>query len=176
MPVLKKINGTDYEGAAGAEVTIVAVSQNNNGVEQAFYEYDGQTPDAATFQGHPGCKFVLKTGRKMFETLVVFAPGFPNARYDLFEVDAGGLVDLQKGRTASDPNGRIGMRITGLVPALAGAPPPPAKAAAKKATAQKAPAKKAPQKAAKKPAKKAAKKATKAFHPKPKKSAKPGKS
>lgn len=118
MSILRRISGTDFEGAAGAEVTIVAVSQNNLGVEQAFFEYSGQALAPATVLGHPSCRFVLEPGRKSFQTLVVFAPESPHARYDLFQLDAGVLVDLQKGRAASDPNGLIGLRIMGILPAL----------------------------------------------------------
>jgi len=77
-------------------VTVVAVAQNNNGVESASFRYGADILQNRVVQGHPGCDFVVDPGGKMFGTSVLFDTGTTTAQYDLFEEDDNGnLVDLR---------------------------------------------------------------------------------
>src|SRR5687767_11004381 len=89
--VLTKISSSLYRAPSGSRIQIVSRSQNNNGVNDCRYRYDGAMLPHETIQGLPGCTFTLSSGRRSFEALVVFDPnGGSNARYDLFEIDANG--------------------------------------------------------------------------------------
>src|SRR5258705_1534543 len=88
--MLKRQNAALYQGQTGEEVQLVVRQQGNNGTESAQFEYDGNPVPPQDFGGHPSGTFSLLGGNHSFEVGVVFDPNATAARYDLFQVDAGG--------------------------------------------------------------------------------------
>lgn len=151
--MLQRVAPSLFRASTGETVTIAAVAQDNNGVESAGFRYGTTNLPPRLVQGHPGCEFDVASAVTTLGTVVAFAPGAPNARYDLFEEDDhGNLVDLQVPAHAAFGS-IVQFQIDGLpAPVLAAAPGK--KAAKKKAAKKKAAKKKAGKK---KTAKKAAK-------------------
>ncbi|HUS08686.1 MAG TPA: hypothetical protein VMZ52_20445 [Bryobacteraceae bacterium] len=127
--MLRRVTG-GFEGPSGSQVQIVALAANNNGVEAATFEYAETILTPEVIQGHPGCTFTLAAGVEIFETLVIFNPGASAGRYDLFEVDAGNLVDLNRAILTSNNDPTLSFRIRGVAAVLAEAPRTMAAAAA----------------------------------------------
>ena len=95
--MLRKVSGEVYEAPPGARIQIVVESQNNNGVNDARFEYANRTLDRETILGLPGCSFTVADDREGFQVGVVFDPAAPtSAVYNLFEVENGGKSDLRK--------------------------------------------------------------------------------
>jgi hypothetical protein len=94
--MLQRVGPSRYRADERETVTVVAVAQNNNGVESASFRYGPDILATRDVQGHPGCDFVVDRGAKMFGTSVLFDIGTTTAQYDLFEEDDNGnLVDLR---------------------------------------------------------------------------------
>jgi len=95
--MLRKVSGEVYEAPPGVRIQIVVESQNNDGVNDARFEYATRTLDRETILGLPGCSFTVADGREGFQVGVVFDPAAPtSAVYNLFEVENGGKSDLRK--------------------------------------------------------------------------------
>ena len=95
--MLRRVNAALFEAPAGARIQVVAAAQENNGVNDARFEYAGQILPRETILGLPGCSFTVADARKGLEAAVVFDPAAPgSARYDLFEVENGTTLDLHK--------------------------------------------------------------------------------
>jgi dienelactone hydrolase len=121
--MLKRVSGVLFEAPAGAEVQIVARSQDNNGVQDARFEYADTVLERESIQELPGCRFTVQPGRERLQAIVVFHPeASRTARYDLFEVEPdGGLTDLEEMVEKLDSAPLIGFVIRGMeVPAVAG--------------------------------------------------------
>ena len=103
--MLTRIGADRSSAPTGQRTQIVSRSRNNNGVNDARFEYDGVVLPRETVQGLPACTFTIVPATKTFEAVVDFDPGAPStARYDLFEVDpSGGLIDLQEDAFPVDP-------------------------------------------------------------------------
>lgn len=154
--MLQRVAPSLFRASTGETVTIAAVAQDNNGVESAGFRYGTTNLPPRLVQGHPGCEFDVASAVTTLGTVVAFAPGAPNARYDLFEEDDhGNLVDLQVPAHAAFGS-IVQFQIDGLpAPVLAAAPGKKAakkKAAKKKAAKKKAGKKKTAKKAAKRKA------------------------
>jgi len=153
--MLQRVGSSRYRARESETVTIVAVAQNNNGVESASFRYGIDILAPRVVQGHPGCDFVVDRGGKMFGTSVLFDTGTTTAQYDLFEEDdSGNLVDLRF--AIEQPFGPIGQFQVDGIPIAAIAPAAPTRAGlrAKSLAPSAAPLRKA------KPARKATKKST----------------
>lgn len=149
--MLQRVAPSLFRASTGETVTLAAVAQDNNGVESAGFRYGTTNLPPRLVQGHPGCEFDVASAVTTLGTVVVFAPGAPNARYDLFEEDdQGNLVDLLVPAHAAFGS-IVQFQIDGLpAPVLAAAPGK--KAAKKKAAKKKAAKKKAAKKASKRSA------------------------
>lgn len=149
--MLQRVAPSLFRASTGETVTLAAVAQDNNGVESAGFRYGTTNLPPRLVQRHPGCEFDVASAVTTLGTVVVFAPGAPNARYDLFEEDdQGNLVDLQVPAHAAFGS-IVQFQIDGLpAPVLAAAPGKKAakKKAAKKKAAKKRAAKKAPKRRA----------------------------
>lgn len=167
--MLRRVNAALFEAPAGATIQVVAMAQENNGVNDARFEYAGQILPRQTIQGLPGCSFTVADSREGLEAAVVFDPAAPgSARYDLFEVENGATLDLHKSTRQSDFSPLISFTIRpefiGVTTSAArppGFPQPTRRRAAKRKARKPATAKKATRK---KPSKKkpAGKKKTRA--------------
>src|SRR6266498_1723287 len=101
--MLRRINAALFEAPAGARIEIVAESQNNNGVTDARFEYDGALLDREQILGLPGCSFTVAETHARLQAVVAFADSAPGtARYDLSEVENGVLSNLNKFTLKSD--------------------------------------------------------------------------
>lgn len=111
--MLVRIGADRFAAPVGQQTQIVSRSRNNNGVNDARYEYNGTVLQRQTIQGLPGCTFTVVAATQTFEAVVAFDPATAaTARYDLFEVDpGGGLLDLQEDAFPADPV--INFGITG---------------------------------------------------------------
>lgn len=158
--MLQRIAPTLFQATTGETVTLAAVARSNNGIEAAVFRYGATQLPPRQVQGHPGCEFNVRAGTNTLGTLVLFDPGSPNARYELFgDDDTRSLQPLQI--TAQPISGPIvQFQIVGM-PATA--------RAGRKATKK---ARKATRKTAKRTAKKTAKKASKTTRKAAKKAAK----
>jgi hypothetical protein len=140
--MLRHIVGDRFEADNGDQIQIVTRSQNNNGINDARFEYAGATLPRQTIQGQPGCTFTVRDGRKQFQAVVMFdGAATTSARYDLFEVDeVGGFVDLDRHVTKANSSPLVGLAVEGVAAEAAAAvrraAPPPA--AARKHAAKKA--------------------------------------
>ena len=95
--MLRRVNAALFEAPAGARIQLVAESQNNNGVNDARFEYANAILPREVIMGRPGCSFTVGAATEQLESVVAFsitAPG--SARYDLFEVENGVLMNLGK--------------------------------------------------------------------------------
>ena len=127
--MLRRQNAALYRGQAGELVQLVVRQQGNNGTESAQFEYNGNFVPTQNFGGHPSGTFSLLAGNHSFEVGVVFDPSATAARYDLFQVDAGGgLAPLNASVRSSQSTPVIGFTINGTAaaaPAFAAAGTPP---------------------------------------------------
>jgi hypothetical protein len=155
--MLRRIAPTLFQGTTGETVTLAAVARSNNGVEAAVFRYGAAQLPPRQVQGDPGCEFNVRAGTNTLGTLVLFDPGSPNARYELFEEDDSGILQPLEiiARPISGPI--IQFQIIGI-PATARARRKVTKKAAKRATRKTA--KRTAKKAANKTTRKAAKKKT----------------
>ncbi len=149
--MLRRINAALFEAPAGARIEIVAESQNNNGVTDARFEYDGALLDREQILGLPGCSFTVAETHARLQAVVAFADSAPGtARYDLSEVENGVLSNLNKFTLKSDASPLIDFVIDPVEQAVAApARRAPARRAAK-GPRRKAPAKRATTKPTKK--------------------------
>jgi len=117
--MLKQISGDRFQADAGEQIQIVARSRNNDGVNDARFEYASSVLPRSVIQGLPGASFTVRNGRQQFQAVVMFADNAAaTARYDLFEVDeVGGLSDLGQFVTADDSSPLAGFAVEG-VPAV----------------------------------------------------------
>ena len=100
--MLRRVNSALYEAPSGAQIQIVVESQDNNGVEDARFQYGSDVLPREIILGLPGCSFTVDSSRKRFEAMVVFDPGAAgSARYDMFEVENGVKSALGKSVTNS---------------------------------------------------------------------------
>jgi hypothetical protein len=142
--MLKRVNADKFEAQTGTTIRLVFRSRNNNGVNQAKFEYDHTILSNEVISGMPGCSFKVRAGTVRFEAVVAFDPGSPTARYDVFEVDGvGGLTNLNEEVLASDPLPRITFKVEGVAAAESPVPSPLLSAAASGGSEDAAPTKKA---------------------------------
>ena len=122
--MLREITFDRYGGIEGDRIQVVTQSQNNNGVNDARFEYAGNVLPREVIQGLPGASFTVEAGRKRFQAVVAFDPAAGNgARYDVFEVDAaGGLTDLRQHVSKADSSPLVGFAVEGVPVAVAAAP------------------------------------------------------
>jgi hypothetical protein len=104
---------------ADTDSTTTIVAQSDDGAPSATFRY-GKALPPLEIQGLPGCRFDVVSGAKMFGCTVVFGQGAA-PRYDLFEVDANGLlVDLDLPLTPNTTGTMRQASITGVgVPEVA---------------------------------------------------------
>jgi hypothetical protein len=168
--MLRRVNAALFEAPAGARIQVVAAAQENNGVNDARFEYAGQILPRETIQGLPGCSLTVADARKGLEAAVVFDPAAPgSARYDLFEIENGAALDLNKSTRNSDSAPLISFTIRPEPIDVAEAvtvrrlefPQPAGRRAAKRKARKPAPRRKAASKAAKKRTRKTARKRAK---------------
>ena len=128
--MLTRVGADRFSAPSGQQIQIVSRSRNNNGTNDARFEYNGVLLPRETIQGLPGCTFSVVPSTQTFEAIVAFDPGAPpTARYDLFEVDlGGGLIDLQEDAFPIDP--LINFGITGEGAAAGAAARPAGRAGA----------------------------------------------
>jgi hypothetical protein len=120
--MLKRVTPDRFVEKIGETVQVIAIASNNAGVEGARFRYGQTILNAETINGHPGCTFIVAEGRARLQGVVAFFKPAPNgARYDLFEVDPHGVVDLEEGVTALDPDPVVSFVIEGVAQ-LAAAP------------------------------------------------------
>jgi hypothetical protein len=126
---------------ADTDSTTTIVAKSDDGAPSATFRYGKKLPPLE-IQGLPACRFDVVSGAKMFGCTVVFGQGAA-PRYDLFEVDANGLlVDLDMPLTPTTTGTMRQAGILGVgVPELAAAP---RKAKAKAKAKARAKAKKKP--------------------------------
>jgi hypothetical protein len=134
--MLTRVGPDTFSAPADSSSTIVA--QSDDGAPSATFSYGTALP-TQTIQGLPGCTFDVDSGLKMFRCVVVFGQG-PAPRYDLFEVDANGLlVDLNLPLTPTTTGTMRQVRIRGVeVPAVAATPRTRRAKSAKRARPKKA--------------------------------------
>src|SRR5262245_30086509 len=115
--MLRHVSGNRFEADVDVDIQIVARAQNNDGVNDARFEYNNSNLTPKVIQGLPGGSFTVKNGRKQFQAVVMFAANAsPSARYDLFEVDeVGGLSDLQQSVSKNDGAPLVGFAVEGVV-------------------------------------------------------------
>ena len=159
--MLRRVTSDRYEADEGDRIQIVTKAQNNNGVNDARFEYDSNVLPRETIQGLPGASFTVAKGRKRFQAVVAFDAGAKaGARYDVFEVDeVGGLTDLRQHVSKIDSSPLVGFAVEGVSVAVpVGAGPIGMAAARPPVKAKKAAAKKASRTTARKRTAKAARK------------------
>jgi hypothetical protein len=138
--MLKRINAALYAGNRGEQAELFVIAQGNGGAETATFEYNNAVLPPHPVQGHPGCSFTLDPGVHQFECIVVFNPGSPAARYDLFQVSsAGGSAAVNKNITAADPTPIIGFGIDGVTVAARARAAGPSRGMARGASAPSGP-------------------------------------
>jgi hypothetical protein len=144
--MLRRVNAALFEAPPGAVIQVVAEAQGNNGVDDARFEYAGQILPRETILGLPGCSFTVADFSERLEAVVVFDPAAPgSARYDLFEVENGVKLALQKSARHSDSAPLISFTID---PVLVAVRSSRSTAAAPRSRARKAAKKKARRRAA----------------------------
>ena len=114
--MLRRVNAGLYEEDEGADVELAVKASNNDGVEDATFDYDSTVLPAHPIGGHPGCQFTVQSGTQQFRVLVVFSPSAPaTARYDLFQVNAAGTLVPIAGKSVTNNGGTplIGFGIDG---------------------------------------------------------------
>lgn len=137
--MLKRVTHDRFTEKIGETVQVIAIASNNSGVEGARFRYGQTILNAETINGHPGCTFTVAEGRVRLQAVVAFfTPPPGGARYDLFEVDPHGVVDLGESVTALDPDPVVSFVVDGVAqlaaaPVFAAAAPAPAGARPKKA-------------------------------------------
>lgn len=95
--MLRRVNAALFEAPAGARIQLVAESQNNNGVNDARFEYANALLPREVIMGRPGCSFTVGAATEQLESVVAFSTAAPgSARYDLFEVENGVMMNLGK--------------------------------------------------------------------------------
>src|SRR5262245_12688472 len=101
--MLRRVNATLFQAPAGARIELVAESRNNNGVNDARFEYADRILPRATIQGLPGCSFDVDGETAQLQAVVAFATTSPGtARYDLSEIENGVKSNLGKFTLNSD--------------------------------------------------------------------------
>jgi hypothetical protein len=118
--MLTRVGPDTFSAPTNSTSTIVA--RSDDGAPSATFSYGTALPPQ-TIQGLPGCTFTVTPGLKMFRCVVIFGQGAA-PRYDLFEVDANGLlVDLVMPLTPATTGTMRQARIRGVaLPAIAMAP------------------------------------------------------
>jgi hypothetical protein len=114
--MLKRINAGLFEEDEDSDIELAVKAQNNNGTEDARFDYNSTVLGRDTVQGHPGCRFKVRSGTRQFKVLVAFDPAAPAAaRYDLFQVNAAGTLTAV-GKSVSNTGGTalIGFGIDGV--------------------------------------------------------------
>ena len=122
--MLRRINAGLFEEDEDSDIELAVKAKDNNGTQAARFDYNSAVLAADTVQGFPGCRFRVKPGTRQFRALVVFdAAAPPDARYDLFQVNAAGtLTAVGKSVTVTGGTPLIGFGIAGMpVTAAAGA-------------------------------------------------------
>ena len=95
--MLRRINAALFEAPVGARIQLVVQSQNNDGVNDARFEYASAILPRDVIMGRPGCTFDVELSTEQLESVVAFSNTAPaSARYDLFEVENGVLLNLGK--------------------------------------------------------------------------------
>ena len=95
--MLRRVNAALFEAPFGARIQLVAESQNNNGVNDARFEYANAVLPREVIMGLPGCSFNVGAATEQLESVVAFSTAAGgNARYDLFEVENGVMLSLGK--------------------------------------------------------------------------------
>jgi hypothetical protein len=135
--MLERINAALFRAPRGARIQIVAEPKDNNGVDDGCFEYAGILLDTEVILGLRGCSFTVASDREDFQAGVVFEPNAPQtARYDLFEVENGVKITLQKFVRKSDSLPEIAFTLLPL-PVEAALRPPAARRAGTRKTARK---------------------------------------
>jgi hypothetical protein len=94
--MLRRLSSVTYKAPVGAQIQIVAESQDNEDFHDARFEFDLQVLDRETILGRPGCTFTFEDTARL-QAFVTFQDGAPGtARYDLFEVENGVKRSLEK--------------------------------------------------------------------------------
>ena len=141
--MLRRVNAALFEAPAGARIEVVAESQNNNGVNDARFEYAGRILAREIIQGLPGCSFIVEEAIAQLQAVVAFADTAPDiARYDLAEVENGVKSNLGKFTMKSDGSPLISFAIDPIAvaaraPVRAAGKTARTKAGKKKATGKK---------------------------------------
>jgi hypothetical protein len=160
--MLRRVNAALFEAPAGARIQVVAESRNNDGVNDARFEYAGNILPREIIQGLPGCTFDVDAATAQLQAVVAFADTAPwTARYDLAEIENGVKLNLGKFTMKLDGAPLISFAIE---PVAAAARPPmtrSAPGAARKRAGRKKKAAKRKRPAAKRKRPAAKRKATK---------------
>jgi hypothetical protein len=110
--MLRRVNSALFEAPSGARIQVVVEAQDNNGVNDARFQYAGQILPRESILGLPGCSFTVAAVSRRFQAGVVFDPNAPaKARYDLLEVENGVKLDLQKSVKSSDSSPLIAFAL-----------------------------------------------------------------
>jgi hypothetical protein len=156
--MLRRFNSALYEAPPGAQIQIVVEGQDNNGVEDARFQYGSDVLPREIILGLPGCSFTVDSSRKRLEAVVVFDPGAAgSARYDMFEVESGVKSALGKSVTNSSSAPLMAFAVDPVAALAAAAPIGMAAAGFARPIAGKAPKQRTAKKKKKTVAKKAAK-------------------
>jgi hypothetical protein len=110
--MLRRVNAALFEAPAGARIEVVAQSQNNDGVNDARFEYAGTILPRENINGLPGCSFKVEGVTEQLQAVVAFADtASDSARYDLAEVENGVKTNLGKFTLKSDGSPLISFAI-----------------------------------------------------------------
>ena len=71
--MLKRVSSSLFQAPTGSKVQIVARSRDNNGVQDATFQYAQTDLPAETINGMPGCSIKLLSGRRAFIATVLFS-------------------------------------------------------------------------------------------------------
>jgi hypothetical protein len=158
--MLRRVNAALFEAPAGARIAVVAESQNNNGVNDARFEYAGKILPRENIQGLPGCSFTVAGTTEQLQAVVAFADTTADsARYDLAEIENGVKSNLGKFTMKSDGSPIISFAIEPIMVAarvaMRSAPRTTAREQAPKKAAKKRTTAKKSGRAKRKPARKA---------------------
>ena len=119
--MLRRINAAVFEAPAGATIDVVARAQNNEGINDARFEYAGVVLPRAVIQGLPGCSFTVDDASQRLQAVVGFTNGAAGtARYDLFEAENGVLSALSKFTLKADNSPLIDFVIDPVEAAVPG--------------------------------------------------------
>ena len=137
------MNAALFEAPAGARIQVVAESRNNNGVNDARFEYAGAILAREAIQNLPGCTFNVGEETGQLQAVVAFSDTAPGtARYDLAEIENGAKLSLGKFTLKADGSPFISFAIEPIAVLARASMKPAARRHIRKTTAKKKAAKK----------------------------------